>query len=81
MKTNIDYKQDTAKTLTKIVFKKQQLVLGEPKCTETDLKKSQICPIWGQSDTIWMPNLTSLVTPRDSRFGHRLVQNHKHLCL
>ena len=24
--------------------------LGEPKCTEIDLKKSQICPIWG---TIW----------------------------
>ena len=20
---------------------------GAPKCTETDLKKSQICPIWG----------------------------------
>ena len=30
--------------------------LGEPKCTETDLKKSQISPIWGQSDPIWMPN-------------------------
>ena len=27
--------------------------LGKPKCTETDLKKSKICPIWGQSD----PNL------------------------
>ena len=24
--------------------------LDEPKCIETDLKKSQICPIWGQSD-------------------------------
>ena len=33
--------------------------LTEPKCTETDLKKSQICPIWDQSDLIWMPNLTS----------------------
>ena len=33
---------------------------GAPKCTETDLKKSQICPILGQSDTIWMENLTSL---------------------
>ena len=22
-------------------------LLDEPKCTETDLKKSQICPIWG----------------------------------
>ena len=35
--------------------------LGEPKCTETDLKKTQICPIWGQSDPIWMANLSSLV--------------------
>ena len=34
--------------------------LGEPKCTETDLKKSQNCPIWGQSDSIWMTNLPSL---------------------
>ena len=34
--------------------------LGETKRTETDLKKSQICPIWGQSDPIWMPNLTFL---------------------
>ena len=25
----------------------------EPKCTETDLKKSQICPIWAQYDSIW----------------------------
>ena len=33
---------------------------GAPKCTETDLKKSQICPIWGQSDPIWTPNLTTL---------------------
>ena len=31
-----------------------------PKCTETDLKKPQICPIWGQSDPIWIPKLTSL---------------------
>ena len=30
-----------------------------PKCTETDLKKSQICPIWGQSDLILLPNMTS----------------------
>ena len=29
-----------------------------PKCTETDLTKSQISPIWGQSDLIWMANLT-----------------------
>ena len=35
--------------------------LTEPKCTETDLKKSQICPIWGHSDPIWKANLTSLV--------------------
>ena len=27
--------------------------LAEPKFTETDLKKSQICPIWVQSDPIW----------------------------
>ena len=26
--------------------------LAEPKCTETDLKKSQFFPIWGQSDPI-----------------------------
>ena len=25
------------------------------------LKSPQICPTWGQSDTIWMPNLTSLL--------------------
>ena len=31
-----------------------------PKCTENDLKKSHICPIWGQSDPVWMPNLTPL---------------------
>ena len=24
--------------------------------TEIDFKKSQICPIWVQSDPIWMPN-------------------------
>ena len=24
---------------------------------ETGLKKSQICPIWGQSDPICMPNI------------------------
>ena len=27
-------------------------LLAKPKCTEADLKKSQICPIWGQSDPI-----------------------------
>ena len=36
--------------------------LGEPKCTETDLKKFQIGPIWGQSDPMLMPNLISLVS-------------------
>ena len=35
--------------------------LGELKFTETDLKKSHICPIWGQSDPLWMQNWTSLV--------------------
>ena len=35
--------------------------LAEPNCTETDLKKSQICPIWGQSDPICVPNFTSQV--------------------
>ena len=32
-----------------------------PKCTESDLKKSHICPIWGQSDPIWMANLKSVM--------------------
>ena len=31
------------------------------KSTQTDLKKSQICPIWGQCDPICMPNLISLL--------------------
>ena len=30
------------------------------KCTETDLKKSQICHVCGQSDPIWTPNLTTM---------------------
>ena len=34
---------------------------GAPKCTKSDLKKIQICPIWGQSDPIWMPILTSFL--------------------
>ena len=38
----------------------------EPKCTETDLKKSQIYPIRGQSDPFLMPNLKSLVSTRVS---------------
>ena len=37
------------------------LQLAEPKCTENDLNKSQICPIWGQSEPIWMTNMTSPV--------------------
>ena len=47
-----------------------KISFAEPKCTETDLKKSQICPIWGQSDVIWMPNLTSLLQPEASCFGY-----------
>ena len=39
--------------------------LGEPKCTETDLKQSQICPIWRQSDPILLPNLRSLLQSLD----------------
>ena len=27
---------------------------GEQKCTVTDLKKFQICPIWAKSDPIWV---------------------------
>ena len=38
--------------------------LAEPKCTETDLKKSQICRICGQSDPIWMANITPLAASR-----------------
>ena len=26
-----------------------------PKCTQSDLKNSRICPIWGQSDPISVP--------------------------
>ena len=32
----------------------------EPKYTESDLRKSQICPIWGQYVLTWIPNLTCL---------------------
>ena len=45
--------------LLKIIF--SIFWLGEPKYTKIDLKKSQFSPIWGQSDPIWMSNLTSLV--------------------
>ena len=36
-----------------------KIILTSKECTETDLKKFKICPIWGQADSIWMPNLTS----------------------
>ena len=35
--------------------------LGEPKCTETDLKSHRFVPFGGQSDLVKMPNLTSLM--------------------
>ena len=38
--------------------------LRSVECTETDLKKSHICPILGQFDPIWMSNLTSLIGRR-----------------
>ena len=47
--------------------------LGEQKCSETDIKKSQVCPIWGQSDTIWMLNLTSLDASQGGQL--KLFQN------
>ena len=34
--------------LFKVKF--QYILTPRPKCTETDLKKSHISPIWGQSD-------------------------------
>ena len=40
------------------------------------LIKSQICPIWGQSDPIWMPNLTSRIPGRlvpDKEIGENLT--------
>ena len=46
--------------------------LGEIKCTETDLKKSQICPILGQSVPIWQAKIYwnwSLKDPDLSHFG------------
>ena len=36
--------------------------ITDPKCTETGLKNSPTCPIWSQTDTIWMASLTSLPT-------------------
>ena len=36
----------------KIIFIRVWLA-DKKKCTETDLKKSKICPIWNQSDTNW----------------------------
>ena len=47
-------RNETNRGLFKISF-------GAPKCTETDLKKSQISPIWGQYDPIRMANLPSLL--------------------
>ena len=48
------------------------------KCTEADLKKSQICPILGQSDSIWMPNLTTLVNSWSHRQPvHRTTDGHQ----
>ena len=35
------------------------------KSTETDLRMSHICTIWGQSDPIWMQNLTSLARTQE----------------
>ena len=66
---NTDYKTSTSthliNRLTRFGSKVAQIgpkwVKSGTFCTETDLKKSQICPIWGQSDPIWMPNLTSLL--------------------
>ena len=49
---------------------------GAQKCTETDLKSPRFIPFGGQSDPIWMPNLTSLVLCgcRDIRFRPKLFQ-------
>ena len=44
----------------KLILKSPRFV-AEPKCNETDLKKSHICPIWGQSDPTSIANLPSLV--------------------
>ena len=44
------------------------------------LQISQICPIWGQSDPIWMPNLTSLLltqlTGLANIFSSEKLQNY-----
>ena len=54
--------------LFKISFSTFWLI--EPKCIETDLKKSQICPIWGQSDPFRMSNyITKRFSQRTSRSG------------
>ena len=51
--------------------------ITDPKCTDTDLKKSQICPIWGQGDPIWMPNLPSLAsTEVNGRVGDNDLTVH-----
>ena len=61
--THTDNKQQnmvfTARFLAAVAVTRCSYI-AELKCTETDLKKSQICPIWGQSDPFWMTNLTSI---------------------
>ena len=42
-----------SRNVLKRILKSPRFVPCETKCTEADLKKSQICPIWGQSDLIW----------------------------
>ena len=50
--------------------------LGEPKWTETDLKKSQISPNWGQYDPIYITNMISVykTTPLDLGGIFRIVR-------
>ena len=53
------------------------LWLAESKCTDTDLKNSQICSILDQSDAIGMLNLTSMlfgVPIKDVRVAPKLNQ-------
>ena len=51
----IGHKLDTLRTFSDQF---QYILVRRAKFTETGIKKSQICPIWGQSDPIWMHNLT-----------------------
>ena len=41
--------------------------LDDSECTETNHKKSHICPIWGESEPFYDPNLVSKVRG-DQRF-------------